>query len=452
MDESNSQINKKYTVSTDKSLQLGMLADNKKLKQNVTKKKPDLINNIVDSSTSDDLNNFHISKNNNIDTPDSDSFQDSDLKIHSVKANSDDFKAQKMMYDHEKSMNNDKNMYDNDKSMSQHNNTPSEFKSNIDIQNADEIPFHMLDEKTKKLKRMEKYAQLIRIQNSGIKLTKTYNLNSDYEEMCFEVKYWTDYKNKKDAVNLGKSFMLNAIQGIEFLNERYDPFGIKLKGWHDQVQVCSDSYDDVFGELYEKYKGSGRKIEPEIKLLLMVSASAASFHASKKMTEKIPGLDSVLENNPELLAKIQKTINSGISNNGKPTVKSQREKEREMYEQMQKIKEQRKKYDELQKKQEEILKNNEKINEQMSSIKKNQNNKQNMNDILNRIKKENINRKAENFLNDTESSSSLEMNTNIGEDQDNDSVTNSATLTLDSGGKPVKRRRRKKKSTISIIT
>ena len=60
-----------------------------------------------------------------------------------------------------------------------------------------------------------------------------------------------------------------------------------------------------------------------------------------KITEKIL-IRYVLENNPELLGKIQKTINSGISNNGKPKVKSQAEKEREMYDQMQKIKEQRK--------------------------------------------------------------------------------------------------------------
>ena len=41
---------------------------------------------------------------------------------------------------------------------------------------------------------------------------------------------------------------------IQFLNERYNPFGIKLYGWHDQVQISSNSYDNVFGEIYEKYK------------------------------------------------------------------------------------------------------------------------------------------------------------------------------------------------------
>ena len=226
--------NNRFAASTDTSLKLGMLADQKKLRNDVD------INN---SSTSDD-NNINIMQNNNIDSPDSFSFNDSDLHIdNSIKANSDEFKTQKMMFDNERSS---------------RTGTPSEFKSNInnnfDIKEGGEVPYHMLDERSKKMKRMEKYAQLIRIQNSGIKLTKKYDLNSDYDEMCFEVKFWTDYQNKKDAVNLSKSFMLNAIQGIEFLNERYDPFGLKLKGWHDQVQVCSDSYNDVFGELYENIK------------------------------------------------------------------------------------------------------------------------------------------------------------------------------------------------------
>jgi hypothetical protein len=47
----------------------------------------------------------------------------------------------------------------------------------------------------------------------------------------------------------------------------------------------------------------------------MLSASAVSFHASKKMAEQLPGLDKVLESNPELLSKLQGAINSGISKN-----------------------------------------------------------------------------------------------------------------------------------------
>ena len=39
----------------------------------------------------------------------------------------------------------------------------------------------------------------------------------------------------------------------EFLNNKFDPFDIKLDGWSEAVNENVDDYDDVFGELHEKY-------------------------------------------------------------------------------------------------------------------------------------------------------------------------------------------------------
>ena len=43
------------------------------------------------------------------------------------------------------------------------------------------------------------------------------------------------------------------ISGIEFLNNRFDPFDIKLDGWSESIHENLNEYDDVFEELYEKY-------------------------------------------------------------------------------------------------------------------------------------------------------------------------------------------------------
>ena len=200
--------------------------------------------------------------------------------------------------------------------------------------NPDDIPFEQLDKKTQKFKRMEKFAQLVNIKNSGINLTKDYTLDSNYDEMCFEVKFWTDIQTKNDAVNLGKNLMVNGITLMEFMNERYDPFGFKLKGWSDHIKVGIDGYDEVVAELYEKYKGSGRKMEPEIKLMIMLITSAGSFHASKVLTESIPGMDDVLKNNPEYLQKVTDSINKGISGSKQGTTIN--DQEQKLYQQMQK--------------------------------------------------------------------------------------------------------------------
>ena len=289
--------NKKYTASTDTELYMNMLADNTKLKI-----MPDI---------HEESNDFKITMSNNddVDSPDSinihseilaDSDSSDDLKFdvninddddndqNLIKADSEEFNKKKQLHDFKKRIeteyndkigdsnsDSDRRSYRNS-SHSKSSHRKKKKKVNLkDINDIDDIPFHMLDERTKKFKRMEKYAQLITIRKSGIKLTKEYSIHSDYDEMCFEVEFWTNYQKKKDGVNLGKSFMLNAIQGIEFLNERYDPFGVKLKGWHDQVQISGDSYDSVFGELYDKYKDSGGKMAPEVKLVLMIAASEA---------------------------------------------------------------------------------------------------------------------------------------------------------------------------------
>jgi hypothetical protein len=306
--------------------------------------------------------------------------------------------------------------------------------------NLDEIPFHMLDEQTQRLKRMEKYAEILAIKKMGITLTKSYDINSDYDEMCFEVKFWKDYQCKKDGVEMAKGFLVNAVQGLEFLNENYDPFGLKLGGWSEQVELGKDSYTSVFEELYDKYKISGRKIQPEIKLVLMMSASAASFHASKKMAESIPGLDSVLSNNPELLSKLQSGINNNISNQGK-SIETEEDKQKKMYEQMQKIKEQQSKIDELKKHQESVNNNTEKIKEQMNMLNTNKNKdvKPDISNILNKIKAQNVARKADEVINNQLSDSS-----------EKESEITESVVTGESETK--KKRGRKAKTSISITT
>jgi hypothetical protein len=59
-----------------------------------------------------------------------------------------------------------------------------------------------------------------------------------------------------------------------------DPFAFHLSGWSEHLSVESDNWDDVFEELYEKYKGSGKKMAPELRLiyLIVVSAVCISFY------------------------------------------------------------------------------------------------------------------------------------------------------------------------------
>ena len=499
---SNNDTGKKFTLSTDTDLHFDMLADHSKLKL-----MPNLIeqnnNNLPKLDEDNKSSDSEIIANETSDIDDDD---DDDDSVHNSpqfynennqQNNSNDernfsnfdeeqrtdFLRQKAIheYNNKKKHSHGENSHreksksrstsSDDNSSSSRKSKKEDIPSMNELQNMDDVPFHMLDPQTQKFKKMEKYAELLSIKRTGITLTKNYNLDSDYEEMCFEVKYWNDYQGKKDGVELGKGFLVNAVTALEFMNESYDPFGLKLKGWSEQMELNKESYSSVLGELYDKYRSSGKKMEPEIKLVLMISASAASFHASKKMAESLPGLDSVLQSNPELLSKLQGAINNNISNQGKKT-ESQADVQQKMYEQMQKVKQQQQRLEELKKAQANVNNNTQKIQEQMSMLNRTQSTqpKQNVvnntlppvqegrtdiSAILTKIKAQNAARKADEVLNnklsDSSDSSIDNARVSIKSDNNSESMTATTSITLGSDGKP-KKKKRSGKSTISIVT
>ena len=95
--------------------------------------------------------------------------------------------------------------------------------------------------------------------------------------------------------------LMAAITGLEFLNNRFDPFDLKLDGWGEQVNENLDDYDEIFGELHEKYK-SKASLAPEIKLLFQLGGSAIMLHMTNTMFKSaMPGMDDIMKQNPELM-------------------------------------------------------------------------------------------------------------------------------------------------------
>ena len=92
-----------------------------------------------------------------------------------------------------------------------------------------------------------------------------------------------------------------CITGMEFLNNKFDPFDVKLDGWSEQVHDGIDEYNEVFEELHEKYQ-SKVKMAPEIKLLFMLGGGAFMYHLTNSMFKNsIPGMEDIMKQNPELM-------------------------------------------------------------------------------------------------------------------------------------------------------
>ena len=106
--------------------------------------------------------------------------------------------------------------------------------------------------------------------------------------------------------------MMAAITGIEYLNNKFDPFDIKLDGWSESINENITDYDEVFEELSEKYGGKS-EMAPEIKLLMMLGGSAFMFHLTNTMFKSsIPGMDDILKQNPDLMNQFAKAAVGSI--------------------------------------------------------------------------------------------------------------------------------------------
>jgi hypothetical protein len=138
-------------------------------------------------------------------------------------------------------------------------------------------------------KKIDLLRKLCDLKSKGYALTKEYTFDSSIEEMEYEYDLLKSFADRRNGIKLYKNTIINITNLVEFFNDKYDPFGAQLNGWSEHMSVEVDSYDDVLEELYEKYKGAGKSLPPEIKLLILIGFSASAFHFSKKHMSNLPG-------------------------------------------------------------------------------------------------------------------------------------------------------------------
>lgn len=148
------------------------------------------------------------------------------------------------------------------------------------------------------------YANLKEMENKhGIVLTKKFTIDDDPNEMEEEYKMHKNQRDKQNQVKFYGNALLLIVSGVEFLNEKYNPFDFKLKDWSKQVAADKDDYTEVLEELYEKYKDRGGKMAPEIKLIFLIIMSGVTYHLSQTLFGS-GGLNDTIEKNPNILNKL----------------------------------------------------------------------------------------------------------------------------------------------------
>jgi hypothetical protein len=162
--------------------------------------------------------------------------------------------------------------------------------------------------------------QFSRLEKRGMHVPKKFTLSSSLEEMKLEYERLKRDREVEASIRFQRRMLMATVTGIEFMNTRFDPFDIKLDGWSENTQENINDYDDVFEELYDKYKGKA-KIAPELKLMFMVGGSAVWFHISNSMFKShLPGLDQVFKQNPDLRRQFaQATMSTMAQQQAPPT-------------------------------------------------------------------------------------------------------------------------------------
>jgi hypothetical protein len=163
----------------------------------------------------------------------------------------------------------------------------------------------LVREKFKALRKLEA------LEKKGVKLSKRYTMESSLEEMQGEYELIVSEKESSASCKFQGRMLMAAVTGLEFLNNRFDPFDVKLDGWAEQLNENMDDYDEIFGELHEKYK-SKATMAPELKLLFQLGGSAIMVHMTNTMFKSaMPGMDDIMRQNPELMQQFtQAAVNS----------------------------------------------------------------------------------------------------------------------------------------------
>jgi hypothetical protein len=150
--------------------------------------------------------------------------------------------------------------------------------------------------------KMELINKLNRLQTKGYNLTKKFTMDNTLEEVQTEYDRLLDAKNLEASLRFQRQCLMGVVTGAEFLNGKFNPFDWELDGWSESVHENIEDFDEVFEELYDKYKNRG-SMPPEAKLLMSLVGSGFMFHMSNsffrsKMTSMDP--NEIFRNNPQL--------------------------------------------------------------------------------------------------------------------------------------------------------
>jgi hypothetical protein len=119
-----------------------------------------------------------------------------------------------------------------------------------------------------------------KLEKKGVRVPQRFSVRSSVDEMEKTYERLKHERDVQNSIKFQRKVLMGVVSSIEFLNGSMNPFDIDLDGWSESIMENYSEYDDIFEELYEKYKNQGN-ISPEVKLLMTLAGSAFYCHLSK---------------------------------------------------------------------------------------------------------------------------------------------------------------------------
>ena len=164
--------------------------------------------------------------------------------------------------------------------------------------------------------RVDLLSKFSRLDAKGIKLSKRFSAYSDIHEMRTEYQRLTYSSELEASIKFQRRVLMAASTGMEFCNKRFNPFDVKLDGWSENVMENIDEYDNIFEDLFIKYRESVQ-VAPEIRLLMTLGGSAMMFHFTKTMFQAaMPSMNDVVKQNPDLVKNMVSAMAKTAQNAG----------------------------------------------------------------------------------------------------------------------------------------
>jgi hypothetical protein len=154
------------------------------------------------------------------------------------------------------------------------------------------------EEKKEKIEYLNK---LQRLEQKGFPVSKRFTMDNNLDEIKQEFNRLVDARNLESSLRFQRQALMGVVTGMEWMNNRFDPFDLNLEGWSESVHENVEDFDEIFEELYDKYKDRG-KMPAEARLVFALAGSGFMCHVSNTfMRQRLgQGMDNVLKNNPEL--------------------------------------------------------------------------------------------------------------------------------------------------------